>query len=540
MRSLKKFCSVFSVFWLLTMVFYHNGYGSQFIDDYIAGIVRFMDEGWAGFADSYDFTSLYYGHNVVFYGFYSLFGNSAAAWFLLFTGLHSLNAALGYFFFRRLFTNNSFQQATIGALAISLLFLLSPYQTENVIWGATLHYAISMCCMWCIIWLYVAYLNNGRALLLVCMYLLFAFSLVTLEISLVFPGVFIIMFTLLWKPYTSVSTMAKHLVTMALPMAVIMIFYFGATYVLKGHYIGHYGSGTHMQFNPVLLAGNLWKYHAKLLGFTHWLPYSYQNHIYGFLEHSKTALGLLVTALVGIVALYTRHKKYAVFAIGWGLMIFVLLLPVLNMYFMYLVQGENDRLSYFASPFIYGMPVLPMMWFSRKLLWVYAITMLVAGTMLLQVHTVKWKQAAEIQSKAVDSPLFYNTQGDVYLLNLPVYYKGIYVFRKYNRLGYARAFYDLPNLQDSITYVLSANMQQSTDSVIVTLLPEPNTFKVELSTWGTWFWDNNKGANDKQVEKYSIDIDQWGHSYQLHIPNLGPQDRLLYFTPSGWHQVQTN
>lgn len=538
MPSIKKFSITFIALWALTCLAYHYGLGSQFTDDYIAGIVRFMDVGWAGLADSYEFTSLYYGHNIVFYGFYCLFGNSPIAWFLLFTGLHSLNATLTYFFFRKLFANNQFRQANIGALAISLLFLLSPYQTENVIWGATLHYAVSMLCMWCIAWLYIAYLNSGRRLLLVCMYLLFAFALVTLEISLVFPGVFMVVFALLWQPNTTISTMARHFVNIALPMAAIIILYFSATYLIKGHFIGHYGSGTHMQFNPGTLVSTMWKYYAKLLGFAHWLPYNYQTQLYGLLDKAKVAFAILALALLAIGALYVCRKRYATFTFGWGLIIFVLLLPVLNMYFMYLVQGENDRLSYFASPFIYGLPVLLFMWLSRKLFWVYTVSMLVACMVLLQVHTHKWKQAAEVQSKAVDSPLFYNPQGDVYLLNLPVYYRGIYVFRSYNRLRLAREFHSLPNIHDNITYVLSANMQHPTDSVVVTTLPEPNTFKVELSAWGIWFWQGNRGAQNVTNDAMSITLDEWGHSYILTIPNLKPTDRLLYFANDGWHQVE--
>lgn len=538
MLSIKKFSGIFILFWVLTVLIYQNGLGSQFVDDYIAGIVRFMDVGWAGLADSYEFTSLYFGHNITFYGFYSLFGSSPVAWFLLFTGLHSLNAAFTYAFVKKLFSNNQFPAATTGATIISLLFLLSPYQTENVIWGATLHYAVSMVCMWGIIWLYTAYLNNSKTILLVCMYLLFAFSLVTLEISLVFPGVFMIVFGILWQPSISVSNILKHLKIIALPMAIIIVCYFTATYAFKGHFIGHYGSGTHMQFNPTQLIGAMWKYLAKLLGFVHWFPYEHKERVYVLFDNPKIAVTLLVFLSGALIGLYKYRKRYATFIVGWSLLIFVLLLPVLNMYFMYLNQGENDRLSYFASAYIYGIPVLLFMWFSGRLLWAYGIVMLAVCILLLQIQTQKWENAAAIQLKAADSPLLYNPNGNVYLLNLPVYYRGVYIYRNYNRFGWAREFYELPNVSASTKYILSYNLQNPSDSVIVSALPEPNTFKVELSTWGNWFWYGNKGAQNRADDDMTITLDEWGHSYTISIPELKPQDRLLYFSLNGWTEVK--
>jgi len=301
MLSWQKFLLHFVGFWLLTMLLYRHGFGSQFTDDFIAGIVRFMDEGWSGYADSFNFPSLYYGHNIVFYGFYSLVGASALAWFLLFTGLHSINAVLAFGFLKRIFTNQGFPAAGPGALVAALLFLVSPYQTENVIWGATLHYATSMLCMWAIVWLYASYLDAGKGWKLGLIYLIFGFSLLTLEITMVFPGLFMLFFGWLWQPTRSWTVVFKLLLTIALPMGLIIVLYIGATYLLKGHYIGHYGD-SHLQFEVVQTISTFWQYTAKLLGLAHFLPW--KDKIYTLLADARVALGLLLLAVGAWAVLY--------------------------------------------------------------------------------------------------------------------------------------------------------------------------------------------------------------------------------------------
>lgn len=530
---------LFVGFWLLTMLLYRHGYGSQFIDDYISGIVLFINDGWAGWATSYGFSSLYYAHDAVFCGFFSLFGSSPLAWFLLFTGMHSLNATLAFGFIKRLFTNNHFKAPTLAALFISLLFLVSPYQTENVIWAATIHYGISMLCLWAMVWLYASYIDWGHKWKLFVCFFLFAFSLLTLEIALVFPAIMLLVFGLLWQPFSGLGNVLRHTKIIVLPMAAIIALYLGATFVLKGHFIGHYGSESHLQLSLVHILGGIWSYLAKLLGLVHYYPYNARAYIYSHLGQAKIAIAITVCVTAIWYALFRYRKPWAMFALGWAGLVFVSLLPVISMHFQYLNQGQNDRLSYFASIFIYGGPIILFVWFASRWLWLYGLAMVAVSILLLVPQTTNWQHASAIQNKAVDSPLFYAGQGYIYLLNLPCFYSGTYVYRSIERLHFARKYYQLPDVSDRIKYVASANMHHTDDSVTVTTLPSPNTFNIELSAWGNWFWQGEIGAQNSSNEDMSITIDEWGHSYILVLPKLRPEDRLLYFTQNGWQEVKT-
>ncbi len=524
-------------FWVLTMLLYWHGLGSQFVDDFLSGVVLFINDGWSGWPTSYGFTSLYYGHNAAFYGFYWLFGSSPVAWFLLFTGMHSLNATLAFGFIKRLLSNNHFKAPTLAALLITLLFLVSPYQTENVIWAATIHYGISMLCMWAIAWLYASYIDFGGKWKLLGCILIFAFSLVTLEISLVFPGIMLMFFGLLWQPYTGLGNIWRHIKALVLPMAAIMILYLGATYLLKGHFIGHYGSESHLQFGFPQLLGVVWKYAAKLIGFIHYYPYSAREYVYAHLEQPKIAIALLLVLAFSWYALFRYRKPWAMFALGWIGLVVITLLPVVSMHFQYLHQGQNDRLSYFASIFIYGAPVVLFLWVMPRGLWLYGPVAIGISIILLVPQTTVWQYATEVQNKAVDSPLFYNTQGNIYLLNLPCFYNGVYIYRNIERLHFARKYYSLPDVSNRIKYVTSTNMHHMDDSVAVTILPAPNTFNIELSAWGNWFWHGEVGDQNRKDEDMTLVFDEWGHSYTLYLPKLQPEDRLLYFTPTGWQAV---
>lgn len=522
--------------WLITIVLYRPCYGSLFVDDFITGILSFKAQGWAGFADSYGFTSLYYGHNFFFLGFYSLFGASHLAWFLLFTGLHSLNATLVYVFFKRLFTNNHFGYATGVALVTCLLFLVSPYQVENVVWGATLHYALCMLFMWCIMLLYASYLQRGGVYKLWLSYLLFAVALVTLEIALVFPIIFLLVFGVLWRQANGAHTPFRLLKLLVLPMLVLVGAYLLLSLQLKGDMIGHYGSDMHLKCSIPQIFGNWWRYLAKLLGYVHFWPQHQQTEVYVRLGHHIFTYGLWAALAAIWVWLYRIRPRAAWFALGWGAVAFVALLPVLNMLFIYFHNGENARLSYFASPFVLAMPVLFLSWVAPRYIIAYALLMMGLNATLLHTQTTKWHYAALAHQTALDSPLFYGP-GKAYLLNLPSYYDGAYVFRNQHRLHWARAFHGLPQIFDKLEFLLSANMHTPADSVIVTALPQANTYKVAFATAGNWFWHNGYKTISRSDKDMTVTIDENHHSYTLTIPNLKPEDKLLYFTLNGWQQV---
>lgn len=532
-----RFVIIWILFWTITAILFSKGYNAQLIDDLVSGILYFEDKGWGGFADSYGFPSLYYGHNITFYGFYSLFGRSAIAWYLLFTGLHSLNATFAYGTLKRIFSNNKIPMGSSVAAVATLVFLVSPYQVENVIWAATLHYAVSTLLFWLMVWLYASHLQNGGLWKLLLIYLLFALALLTLEIALVFPGIMVVMFGFVWRPTTGLGNLPKHLLKLALPMALIIIAYLFATFALKGHFIGHYGSDVHGRISIVDLLATFWQQLVKLLSFSHYLEYTDRAFIYDHLKQAPFAIGLFILVVLCLILLYKQSKTRSWFMASWLTIIFIALLPVLNMYFMYLNQGETDRLSYLASIFIFAIPPLLLAQYARKLFWPYAILVIGLSISLLQVQTHKWQRSAAIHRSTADSPLFYEDTGKIYLLNLPCYYQGVYIYRIFSRHHRYRKYLNLPDISDRIQYVSTHNMFTDDNAVSVTKTDQGNTYKVELTGNGTWFWSTMDNEPD-DPDSPTLKVDEWNHSYTISIPKLDATDKLIYFNGNKWVEAE--
>lgn len=524
-------------FFMLTVILFHNGYGSQFLDDFFTILVYFRQQGWSGFYDSYGFTSLYYGHNFINLSAYSLFGLNKMAWYLLFTGLHSLNAFLGFIFFSQLFQKNNLSNAKLMAFLGSLMFLLAPYQTENVIWGATLHYAISFLCLWACLMLLALYLDSGKWRHLFLSHLLFAFALLTLELSLVYPAIFFVVFGFLWPPF-EYERLKQIVLKIMAPNACIIVIYFLLTKFIKGHFIGHYGSEVHLaNLGLSNMASAFLKYVVKLVFFIHHFSFYARGEVYGFFDDHPvvSAIAFLLLAISSVAAfVFNRRKIFlatALFLSG-----FAMLLPVLNMYFAYMFTTENERLSYIASYFIYLAIILLFSYTGKLGMLFLALGFIATSSYLLHGSTESWKGASQVQKAAVDS-FRWEDADRIFVLNQPCYFRGVYVFRNKTRLN--RALYIMRDIdiQTNIREIAWANMNSFADSVLVEKR-DGRALKVTLPNWGRWFWYNNLGAADYENDYCKVDFSDDGQSYVVEFKDLSPFDTVICYTPNGWREIR--
>lgn len=525
---------IFLIYWIITLLLYRQACGHQFLDDFLTGAVLFEEQGWGGFKNSYGFTSLYYGHNLLFMGFYDLMGLNKWAWFILFTALHALNATLGYVFFRKLFERHQLGSARITALSGSLLFLTSPYQTENVVWAATLHYGFSMCFLWIGFFLYEHYLVYRKKYSLIALWVLFAYSLVTLEISLVFPGLYAVVFILLWPSAEKEYKWRIHLKYLVSPMAIIIVGYFIATKLIKGHYIGHYGSETHLaNLFSWQAAGTYLQYFVKLLAYMHFSPYRIREAIYEYAQQPAVISLCGTLLIITAIWFYKTHSRHIRLSYGLLLLTCICLLPVSNLYFMYLNQVENDRLSYFASFFMYTTVSVTISYLSTNWLRVITAMTICLNIMFLQDYVSRWVGASSIQERAVQTFQWEGARR-IFVLNQPCYYRGVYVFRNYTRFIRSMKLFRKINLEGRLIEVAWANMQSLDDDVTVHQTG-PLQLSLTLNEWGRWLWYRNRGASDYETDTHAAVFDAWNHSYELRFKTpLFSDDMIIYFTPQGW------
>ena len=538
-ESIRSLTILFCAYWLAGFLVYHKASNASLIDDGIAGLVKFENMGWGGFLNSFGFTSLYYFHDLFNLLAYLIVGKSSFGWFIIMISFHCFNAALGFIVFRKFYSILEISHASAIAILGSLLFLLSPYQTENVVWAATLHYSIALSIFLLNALLLFRNLAAGvietKTVLIVIG--LFTVSLMTLEISLVFPfAYFCLAIPVLWNKKSSVI-FREFISRFFLPLLVIIFIYFIATRIIKGHWIPHYGA-THLQNNTVQLYSTaIARYSIKLLAFMHFSNYPFRESVYVFCEKWKVALVLeLLFVAVSFFALrFFNRKKEAVIFISLILLSLILLLPSLHMYFMYLFNTENDRLSYFFSLGLYQLIPFILIQFSFSIGIIASLAYSFFGLHFLNQQINKWYEAGTIHAKCIDSFVWMEAS-KIYVLNAPTNYNGVYEFRNNERLPYALDFFNKYKDREKIVQVLSSNYTGLNDSTIVRI-ENDSTLHITLVNTGGWLMNEFVGASNYDSENFKVDIENGG-SYHVTFHHKDSNAAYIYSSGNGFYKVK--
>lgn len=528
-----RFSFFFILFFILSACLYRGTADASRLDDFVSGIIPFIQLGWSGWWDSFGFPSLYYGHNLIFYGFYSLFGLQAHAWHYFLLGLFSLNSTLLLFFFYRMANDMGWKNPRQTAAAVSALWICSPYLSENVIWAATLHYQLAMASMW--ITLYVlrkAFLQKNIRYTLPAL-IIWSISLTCHEISLVFPGIWVIyLFFLAKRKHQSATSFITGLSLLSFGMIVL---YFFLTFLREGQWMPHYGTEVHLahlQLSTLFSAYG--KYLLKILAGAHFLSYEQRTSVYALADQKLFLFGF-VAGVVAFYSLFPGWRKLLQSVFMLSLLAFCALFPVLNMFFMILLPVENDRLAFLAMPFIYAIPALLLQYiplFSRYLLVAGLLTISVSFQQQIRLD---WILAAAIQQNAVNTWQWENAS-KVFVLNNPQNVNGVYVFRDNSRLGDALLVFRGVQAADQYVPVAGLNFIKPDDGVNVNRL-DSLTIRIDKNAWG-WFWHNRVGATDYETPDYSFELHEKG--YELRFKRaLRPDEHIVFLNKKYcWEEVR--
>jgi hypothetical protein len=123
-------------YFILTLLFYWNTKEAGYITDFTGLMERIEESGPFGWLNSLAYPGLEQVLRLVQYLFFQWFGSFGWHWFFLFALLHSANACLISQIGRK-FSGTLF----VGILG-GLLFLLSPFQTEVLVWKVCLNYTL--------------------------------------------------------------------------------------------------------------------------------------------------------------------------------------------------------------------------------------------------------------------------------------------------------------------------------------------------------------------------------------------------------------
>jgi hypothetical protein len=533
-----------SILWfcllVLTFFIYLPSNNSLLIDDGIAGLVDFEKQGYSGFINSFNFPSLYYTHDMAMLLIYAIVGKSSFGWFVVMISMHFINASLAYILFKSLYTAFSIKYAKHIALAGAALFLLSPYQTENVLWAATIHYSIALSILLASCIILVRQLSKNALSIgtIASISALHVAAVTSLEIALVFPAIYFLIALFIIRTGKSTVSIWQLAVKLLLPLSLITALYFALTAMLKGMLIPHYGNEHVANLSYANYIINTAKHTVKLLSYIHFDSYHWREIVYTFCERWKVISVLLgVTILLGAAVAYYKTQKqglllYCLLLLCAGIVLF----PVLNMYFMYLFTPENDRLSYFYSLFLYQL--LALVFIGVSLRWGLGALVLFgfAGIFFL-THTVsKWHGAGTVHAKLINSFAWADSP-KVFVLNQPNNYKGVYEFRTNRRLSRALFFYKGIEIGDSITHVLSSAQVSLHDSTTVIIVND-STLQVDFITNGGWLMHERVGASNYSTHEYSVTVDPWKPSYQVTFHNKRKDAVYIYAADNAFKKLE--
>ncbi|MDB5280978.1 MAG: hypothetical protein JWO06_53 [Bacteroidota bacterium] len=529
MRNLLVFISYF----LLGMLFFFKGYQGMLVTDVTGWFHSYEVMGWNGLLYSFGDKSLHYLYHLVFFLCFKLFGFNNAWWAAFYILAHAVAATTAFIFFKKIYRVLGLPFAVIVSYLGSLLFLLSAYNAEPVLWAACIHYPL--CTIFTLLALnnMVEYALYGKALNAWLFVLFYIMGLFCLELALALPFICIPLLLV----FRHVNFSRQKFLSLQAISVLIVLAYLVLNKIRFGTAVGHYGAATHLNTDPELLLANLNKYLTKYFVFSQFWPFETMNKIYVLFETSDFAYGSLVFFAVIIIAFIfyrdglSKRVQTGLLMLGCAVMA---LAPVLNLFFTSIVHNECDRLGYFFGVFF--SQALVVMAFSF-LPYGAGIVLVYLGinVFFLNKNVTSWKNAGQVEENLLKTYKWQKSP-KVFILNLPDNLDGAYMYRSDDTSsGIKDALLIRGIVCDTVEELLKYNMLSVTDSVTIKKLA-PNELQVTLAQWGNWWWKNGKGATSYSNKRYDIRVDEWGHSFTVKFKSQSSPAVYLYQCGKQWRE----
>ncbi len=478
-------------------------------------------------------------YHIFLYFACKIFQIHANRWLLLSSILQAAILASSFVLFKKILTKANISHAFGIALSGSLLFFFSPYMCEILVWGATYHYLISVLSL-IICWLLlIRYIETAASKYLWWSHVSFFVSIYSLEIGIVFP-VMLAIYLGLWTKKPQVNL--RQAIIIFLPQFLIIFSYFAMNRIILGNWVGHYGAAVHLYLAPAYMASQFACYLLKYAGLVHFFQYSTRDKLYSFVQ--QNAIGYILVLclyLIPLLLFIISYKKNKVI-LKTGLLLYsfacLALLPLQNLYFMYLFQSENDRLGYFFSLFLYAVIAYTLVksfkWFGYLVLLVYGF----AEFHFLKIEINNWRQSGNVMQSLIREYKWANNPGKVHILTAGDNLNGAFILRNYSDSSYFAKCYEVRYKKECTPLQLYSTMTMSSenDSVRAKVIND-STIQVDLLT-GNWLMKDGLGITDYKTTDATIVVSKQQPSFQITFNKKHPGDVYIY--ESGLHWIQVN
>lgn len=555
------------LFVLINFFLYFPTRNAKFTSDFYSLVGQFEEYGAKGLLTGFDDTGLHPVFFSTLFILYRLFDLNNLIWFLLFIPLHGLNAFMVFKVFGRMLQNVAIEKGPAIAFVAALFFLVSPYQTEAVVWAATIHYLI--CVALCLICtgLVVKYfessterprsqslpLNSKEHLrsrpatkhymaMAILSFVCFMIALYALEIALMLPFILIAFLAFMYFNTFSFRKILNAFGIFVLPQFVGIFLYFLHSRMKFGQWIGHYGADTHLNFSPEMVGTNLNLYLLKFTTFFRYIPVTEKNHVFKAASEPVFAFGILI--LIGLLILFslgliflnkksTQNKTKLKVVLVFFFTFIAALWPVINLETTSLIDIQSDRYGYFASIFFYLLLSSLLFFLAKRVVWTLSFFWIAASIFLLVETNKNWKIAGIVGKGLIENYKWFEAR-KIYVLNVPDNVGGAYLFRN----GFRESIEKHHNrkVEARVIRAVWYNWQEVEDCVAVKTLG-PNQVTATLMDPRKWWIYYGAGANsyDKETQKFEMK----GRSYTLTFKDFDPQqDLVIYPCGTDWIRME--
>ena len=524
-------------YWTVVQLAYFRAWRAGFVTDFTGLAERLDTQPFWDFWNCFGFPALEQVTHAALWILYRSFGTEPLGWYLAFTLLHALNGWQLDRLVRALGGGLGVRRTTMLAGFAGLAFLLSPYQTETVLWKVQFNFLASSFLIFTTLLATVRYWKTDAAR---HHWTAFGATLVaffTFELALVLP--FMVASIALFLP--DARRMFRRI---ALPQFGLLVGYFLLNRLVLGAWVGHYGAETHLNVDPPQILGNFWRYGTKFLLFvrnwTHDWKAAQNEHLVSepwvyVYTAAAVLLGVLFWRNYRTLAAELRLAGLGLLLYGWSL------LPVANLYYAYILHVENDRYGYLPMAF-FAVALGAVLWRAgRWVFWIGGGAYLLLSSWFLGQNVGYWQQNAHVYNNLLETFPEVAPTDTVYLMAFPDNYRGTPMFKNYSK-GHTLVQHSLEHVAHRpapahVVQVTQFNMETPVDSFHVSGSPR-DSVHLEFAQWGNWWWRNAIGGATYTTERYKWKRDAHRSHLIFKTPPDSTRNVLLWTAGAEWRQLE--
>ncbi|MBI4931860.1 MAG: hypothetical protein HY841_13945 [Bacteroidetes bacterium] len=537
----KKNVIIFLLLLFISILAYRNVFGILISTDFYPMLYFFEKYGLDAISNNfYEPGIQHFFVHLVFFFLYHIFGISNTGWIGFFVLVHCLNAFLLYKITNELCNIFLVVKKTLLSFFASLIFLLSPYQVEAVLWSFAYPFAVFLMLLGLLLTIY--YLKENKIYFLVAVQICFALALLSFESTIILPVICFLFYFLFKNTPYRINSFYNYIFIVIFPQIIIIFLYFSMSKLYTGDWIGHYGAAVHLKFSPILIATNLIKYFVKFFLFYRFLPLERQSIIHDYLHiniHNTFTVLILIIFCAFIFSIFfwriIKQRDSLGKLIVFTFFTFIIsLIPVINLDTTFIGAIASDRYGYLPSVFFYSFFSFSI-YYLLKRFWIIILTGLSAlcFTLLSNILCV-WIDASNYSKNLIKNFEPWLSKTNIYMLNMPDNYNWVFTFSG----GFKEAIYFKYHKEIPPLNIISAYCMTSvSDSILIDRI-DSNTLFVSSHNAQRAFLFGGRWLQSFKAKMYDVDINEASSSFTIRFNKLPDDATILYVAGDKWRELK--